>query len=138
MKNQGFTLIEILVAIAILAVISLAVGALFPPVMRLNATSTGEQRATLASKAYFEALRGELRDNTKFDNAATTVANTAVPGTDTALVCTKDTTPTNVVAVPLVKGGAEVGVLKRFTLSCAIQNRTYAFTLDIARKDLNP
>lgn len=120
-KQDGFTLIEALVAVAILGIVVAAVTSMLPSLASTNARTTQEQRATLAAKAYFESVRANMQVN--FDMDPTTLE---VPGTGNGLTCTKSS-PTN---LDVIKG---VVVLKRVALSCTVRDKVYPFALDVAR-----
>lgn len=135
--TQGFTLIEVLVAMAILGVILVAVLGMLPSLTSTNAASRNEQRAVLAAKSYFENVRAEYArlgapSGQGFDKDPTTIDLT---GTGDGLTCTRKAADT-VTSAPLTNGGVAVPVLKRVTLTCTIQSREYTFALDIPRPGL--
>lgn len=135
--TQGFTLIEALIATAILGLIMVAVMSLLPSLATTNAASRNEQRAVLAAKAYFENVRAEYARlgapaGQGFDKDPTTIA---LDGTGDGLTCTRNAA-TTVTSAPLTTGGVAVPVLKRVTLTCTIQGRDYTFALDIPRPGL--
>lgn len=121
MKQDGFTLVEALVAIAILGVILAAIVSLLPSLVSVNARTTDEQRAVLAAKAYFESARSALRTN--FEVSPESIA---VPGVGDGLACTRY--PAQVLEE---LGGSPV--LKRIKLECAVRGRQYNFTLDVGK-----
>lgn len=121
MKQEGFTLIEALVSIAILGVVVAAIMSMLPGLASTNARTRDEQRVVLAAKGYFELVRAEMQSN--FDMDPTTLA---VPGTGDGLTCTK--------AVPTALASVNGAVaLKRVELRCVIRDKPYPFSLDVAR-----
>ncbi|GGK11970.1 hypothetical protein GCM10008955_01510 [Deinococcus malanensis] len=121
MKEQGFTLIEILVALAIFSIVVAAIITMLPGLATTNSRTRDDQRVLLAAQGYFEQVRGELRNN--FDSTLSTVT---VPGVGSGLSCTT-TTP---VDLETLNGQS---ALKRVKLSCTINGKTHNFSLDIAR-----
>lgn len=65
--RKGFTLIEMLVAIALLAIISAALIAFMPTIVTLNRRSSQEQEITVATKGFFEEVRSSWTDRDTFD-----------------------------------------------------------------------
>ncbi|MFC5849563.1 type II secretion system protein [Deinococcus petrolearius] len=120
-SQAGFTLVEALVAIAILGVVMAAIVSMLPGLATTNARTTDEQRAVLAAKAYFESARAEFSSN--FDKDPTTIE---LLGTGNGLSCTR--APAEVLEVV-----AGAPALKRVTLTCTINGRQYPFALDLAR-----
>ncbi|MFD1734848.1 type II secretion system protein J [Deinococcus malanensis] len=120
MKEQGFTLIEILVALAIFSIVVAAIITMLPGLATTN-SRTRDDQVLLAAQGYFEQVRGELRNN--FDSTLSTVT---VPGVGSGLSCTT-TTP---VDLETLNGQS---ALKRVKLSCTINGKTHNFSLDIAR-----
>lgn len=57
----GFTIVEILVAIAILGIVSASVAGIFASVARVNRDAAVEQQATIRAKAYFEAVQRHVQ-----------------------------------------------------------------------------
>lgn len=72
--TQGFTLVEMLVAISLLAIIMLATAGALPGLNRVNQTSSQEQRAVLLMRAGFEQARQQLEAD--FDRTALSVTLT--------------------------------------------------------------
>lgn len=136
-QTQGFTLIEVLISLAILGVIMAAVMSLLPSLATTNSASRNEQRAVLAAKSYFENVRAEYARlgapaGQGFDKDPTTIA---LDGTGDGLTCTRKAAEVRASA-PLTNGGAAVPILKRVSLDCTIQSRTYTFALDLPRPGL--
>lgn len=75
-RRNGLTLVEILVAIAILAIVSASVAGIFASIARVNRDATLEQQATVNAKAYFEDVQRHVRDG----GAITVAALPSVPG----------------------------------------------------------
>lgn len=63
----GFTLIEMLVAIVLLAIISAALIAFMPAIVTLNRRSSQEQEITVAAKSFFEEVRRTWTARDAFD-----------------------------------------------------------------------
>ena len=67
--KAGFTVIEMLVSIALLGVISSALVAFLPTIVSMNRQSNEEQQVTVDAKRAFETLRAEWAgDANAFDN----------------------------------------------------------------------
>ncbi|MFC4426777.1 type II secretion system protein J [Deinococcus navajonensis] len=111
--QRGFTLIEILVSMAIFAIISASVIAFLPGLTSTNRSTNDQQRVTLAAKAFYEEARSKLRAN-----FADTLATVTVPTNDNGLTCTQSMT-------------ALQTDLKRVKLSCSLNSKTYTFSLDV-------
>lgn len=59
MKNQGLTLIESLIAIAILGVVAVSLVSAIPGFFRANRNSTQDQQITTAARTYMEDIRNQ-------------------------------------------------------------------------------
>ena len=57
-KSDGLSLVEVLVAIAMLAIISASVVAFLPTIVNVNRAASSEQRVTATSKRFFERVSG--------------------------------------------------------------------------------
>ncbi|ACO45510.1 type II secretion system protein [Deinococcus deserti] len=111
--QSGFTLIEILVSMAIFAIISASVMTFLPALTKSNGATNDQQRVTLVAKAFFEEARSRLRTN-----FADTLSTVTVPTNDNGLICTKSMSTLH-------------SDLKRVKLSCALNSKTYTFSLDV-------
>lgn len=52
-NTQGFTLVEILISVALLAVVVTATFSLLPGIAQTNASTKNEQRVTLVAKSFY-------------------------------------------------------------------------------------
>ena len=77
--SDGLTLVEVLVAIAMLAIISVSVVGFLPTIVTVNRSASGEQRVTAASKGFFEGVSGSAYPSLV---EGTYGANEAVAGSD--------------------------------------------------------
>lgn len=122
-RAAGFTVIEILVSIALLAVVVVSVLSLLPGLARANAATSDEQRATLVAKSYFEQAAAFYATPANYDSAAPLPENTTG-----GLSCT----------APLVTGMSADAAgqvnLKRVTLVCTLRARTFTFERDFVRR----
>ena len=64
---RGFTLIEMLVAIALLSIIGMALISFLPTIVTLNRNSTQDQEITVAAKQFFEEVRRDWATPTTFE-----------------------------------------------------------------------
>ncbi|MCD0166919.1 type II secretion system protein [Deinococcus sp. 12RED42] len=118
--QRGFTLVEILVAIAILGIVLASIGAVLPGLAGVNRASSDEQRAVLAARAYFEQVRATLNSN--FNADVTTID---IPGNNAGgLSCT----PTSVTSTD--------GNTRTVTLGCKVNSWQNNFTLTVANPAL--
>ena len=119
-SQRGFTLVEILVAIAILGIVLASIGAVLPGLAGVNRASSDEQRAVLAARAYFEQVRAALNSNFSAD-----VTTIDIPGNNAGgLSCT----PTSVTST--------AGNTRTVTLGCKVNNWKNNFTLTVANPAL--
>lgn len=120
--TQGFTLVEILVSIVLLAVVVTATFGLLPGVARTNASTRDEQRVTLVAKSFYEQAASFYASSANYDQAPPAAENT-VDG----LTCPAPT------VTSLSTNTAGQTTLKRVSLSCALLGKTYPFQRDFAR-----
>ena len=106
-RQQGFTVIEVLVAIAAFAVLAAGALSLLPGLFRINAQSQGDQSVTLTAKSFFEQARNAWSTQAAFDAPAALPA----PVNPTGYACTASHAAT-------VVAGA-VAHVRRVTLECA-------------------
>ncbi|MFC4636735.1 type II secretion system protein J [Deinococcus hohokamensis] len=130
MKNDGFTIIEILVALAIFAVVMATLLAVLPSLASTNTRSRDQQRVTLAAKSYFENVRSAMAVNFNADPTVITV-----PGLGNGLSCPTKTVNPILQYTPTGSTTPKV-VLKRVSLGCTLNGRPYAFSLDITQANL--
>lgn len=67
---RGLTLIEMLVAITLLAIIGAAIVAFLPTIVTLNRTATEDQETTVVAKAFFEDVRAAFEDGANFESGS--------------------------------------------------------------------
>lgn len=65
--NSGFTIIEALVTVAVLAILSVAVVTFLPLVVNVNRSSVVDQQSTTLVKGYFEDLRRAWSDPAAYE-----------------------------------------------------------------------
>lgn len=126
--EQGLTLIEVLVAISIFAIVSVAVLAMFPAIFKLNSQTRADQAVTIGAKQYLESVRPEFSTAAKFD--ATTTSSLAAGPSGSAVngyVCARE-----VLGLAGTPGGPVI--IKRVTLDCTHTNQPrQTFVLDFGR-----
>lgn len=134
-KSSGFTLVEMLVAIALLAIIGAALVTFLPTIVTLNRTATVDQGTTVFAKRFFENVRRSWQVSGNFDSGTIIVKN--ADGTEQTLVLSG--TETNVasstgctaVAADPDSGVYTPPVRKRVALAC--QNGTSTFVAEFGR-----
>ena len=119
-KSQGFTLVEILVSLALLSVIATATFGLLPGLARSNSATRDEQRVTLVAKSFFEQTAAFYATSVNYDQDPP-----APEGTVDGLACSAVTSP--------IPNPAGQTTLKRVVLSCTLLGRTSDFQRDFAR-----
>ncbi|GHF56436.1 hypothetical protein GCM10017781_35940 [Deinococcus metalli] len=130
--TQGFTLVEMLVAIALLAVIMVATAGALPSLTRVNQTSSQDQRAVLLMRAAFEQARQQLDAN--FDR--TTLSLSLTGNGEGGVTCNAPTMTTlrsGTIGVSTVQRPMliQVNISCRLGSGTAAPVRTYA--VDVAR-----
>ncbi|WP_412029670.1 type II secretion system protein J [Deinococcus yunweiensis] len=131
-STQGFTLVEMLVAISLLAIIMVATAGALPGLTRVNQTSSQEQRAVLLMRAAFEQARQQLEAD--FDRATLSVTLTGNDEGDVACGTPSMTTlrssilGTSPTPRPML---IQVGITCRLGTGSTAPTRTYR--VDIAR-----
>ncbi|GGR98062.1 PulJ/GspJ family protein [Deinococcus sedimenti] len=124
----GLTLIEVLVALAIFTVLSVAVLGSLPTLFKVNRSNQNDQAVTVAAKAFMESVRTNLSTRAAFD------AGVLPAAPDTSLMGGLTCTPTQSNPVPTwvtLTGSPQV---RRVTLTCEGSGQpTYTFTLDVGR-----
>ena len=121
-KSQGFTLVEILVSLALLSVIATATFGLLPGLARSNSATRDEQRVTLVAKSFFEQTAAFYATSVNYDQDPP-----APEGTVDGLACSAPA------VTSLSTNTAGQTTLKRVVLSCTLLGRTSAFQRDFAR-----
>ncbi|GGR91813.1 type II secretion system protein [Deinococcus sedimenti] len=125
-RTPGFTIVELLVAIAILGIVLMSIGAILPGVAKLNQNSRQDQTVVLAGRAYFEQVRAELKNN--FNSS---ISGVTVPGNNqNGLSCTTQESE----RLSTVTAGVKLS--RTVTLRCTVSGRATTFTLTIANPDL--
>ncbi|ACO45249.1 type II secretion system protein [Deinococcus deserti] len=124
-RTCGFSLVEVLVALAIFSVVSAAVLALFPSIFQLNSQTRADQSVTIAARHYLERVRTQYSTQSGFDAATLPAA----PAADTL----NNYTCTPAVSTRPIPALAD-GQIKRVTLSCSHASQpTLTFVLDFGR-----
>lgn len=125
-RAQGFTLVELLISIAILGLIMTAIGAILPGLAGLNRSSAQDQNTVLAARAYFEQVRSQLRSDFK-----SSVAGLTIPGNNqNGLACTPSETSRASSVTPTLT------LSRTVTLTCVTGGRTSTFKVTVANPDL--
>jgi len=68
-RRAGLTIVEILVAIAILAIVSASVAGVFASISGIQRDASAEQQQTIAVKAFFEEAQRGVLDGTSLPAA---------------------------------------------------------------------
>ncbi|PJI54139.1 prepilin-type cleavage/methylation domain-containing protein [Methylobacterium radiotolerans] len=128
-QSSGLTLIEILVALAIFAVVAAAVLAMFPTIFKVNGQTRADQAVTIGAKQFMEQARAAMDTVTEFDSVTAAASLPAAPDAtkvnNYSCVRALNSQPDPSIAA---------GQIKRVTLTCT--HSTYAqqvFTLDLGR-----
>ncbi|WP_034385477.1 prepilin-type N-terminal cleavage/methylation domain-containing protein [Deinococcus sp. YIM 77859] len=127
-RQQGLTLIEVLVAITIFAIVSVAVLAMFPTIFKLNSQTRADQAVTIGAKQYLEGIRSSFSTTVSFD-AAATASLPAAPSGSSVNSYSCERTVTNVQT-----SSTGTVIIKRVTLTCTHTSQpTRTFILDFGR-----
>lgn len=127
-STAGFTLVEMLVAISMLAIITLASTGALPALTRVNQASAQDQRALLLTRSAFEQARQQLELD--FDRASLAVLT---PGNGEGGV-TCDAPSLETLRRENIDADAfEEAMLRRVALRCALNGKSRDFSIDIAR-----
>lgn len=127
-REAGLTLIEVLIALAIFTVLSVAVLGTLPILFKVNRSTQNDQAVTVAAKAFMESVRTGYSTQGTFD------AGTLPASPDTSLMggLTCAATQSNPVAAWVSPSGGPM--LRRVTLTCKGTGQPdYTFTLDFGR-----
>lgn len=123
-RQQGLTLIEVLVSLAIFAIVSVAVLAMFPTIFKLNSQTRADQAVTISAKQFMENVRVNYSTKAGFD------AGTMPPKPSDC------STPTVTDQLSATSGMATMVVVKRVSLTCTPTNQpTQTFVLDLGRPE---
>ncbi|MFC4427725.1 PulJ/GspJ family protein [Deinococcus navajonensis] len=125
---SGLTLIEVLVAIALFAIVSVAALALFPTVFRVSGQTQADQAVTIAAKKFMEQVRVQYSTQSGFDAGALPSAPaTSLNGYTCAAPAATAQVQNTSVAPPLT-------LIKRVTLTCTKASAPpLTFVLDLGR-----
>lgn len=125
--ERGLTLIEVLVAIAIFAIVSVAVLAMFPTIFKLNSQVRSDQAVTIAAKQFMENTRTTYTSNTSFQQGTDGLPAAPTPGN--GYTCTRSaSSQLNSTVTP-----SEV-LIQRVTLLCQRTGQpSYTFVLDLGK-----
>ncbi|MFC4638986.1 PulJ/GspJ family protein [Deinococcus hohokamensis] len=128
--DQGLTLMEVLVAIALFAVVSVAALALFPTVFRVSGQTQADQAVTIAAKQYMEQARVLYSTQTGFDSGALPSAPASHLGGYTCTAPAATAQAQNTAVTP------PLALIKRVTLTCTKPSAPpLTFSLDLGRPD---
>lgn len=124
-REQGLTLIEVLVAISIFAIVSVAVLSMFPAIFKLNGQTRADQAVTIGAKQFMEQARANFSTSSGFTAGTLPSAPAA-------------TTVNNYDCEPSVANqqsdAAGVVMVKRVTLDCTHSSQPrQIFVLDFGR-----
>ncbi len=131
MTSKGFSLIEVLLAAAVLGILTIAILPFFKSINQVNQVTADDQGATLIAKSFLEELRDAWSSPSFFD-AETLRDGTAVQGhrltnSVTGLACQ--------VSVSDPDGGSYSQTIRKLVqLSClAADKSTSTFLLELGR-----
>lgn len=127
-STAGFTLVEMLVAISMLAIITLASTGALPALTRVNQASAQDQRALLLTRSAFEQARQQLELD--FDRASLAVLT---PGNGEGGVTCGAPSLTTLRRENIDADAFEEAMLRQVALSCTLNGKTRSFSIDIAR-----
>jgi prepilin-type N-terminal cleavage/methylation domain-containing protein len=117
---KGLTIIEVLIAMAILAVLAVVTLTAIPTFLRLNQVATGDQAVTNHARTFMETLRSQWREEAAFAAGELPVVRQPVGYSCSASVSDPDP-------------GAP-GIRKRVTLSCTRSGGgNYSFIVELGR-----
>lgn len=127
-STAGFTLVEMLVAISMLAIITLASTGALPALTRVNQASAQDQRALLLTRSAFEQARQQLELD--FDRASLVVVT---PGNGEGGVTCDAPTLLTLREENIDADAFKEAMLRRVALRCALNGKSRDFSIDIAR-----
>ena len=143
----GLTLIEVIVSIAIFAMLSIAVLGSLPGILKVNSSTRDDQGVTVSAKAYLENVRAKFNENdplTTTTDPATGKVTTAgqtnfdagtlptVPSSSQMNGYTCAPVMTTLVTTPATTGA--IVTVRRMTLTCTQTAKpTQTFVVDFAR-----
>jgi len=117
---KGLTIVEVLIAVAILAVLAVATLTAIPTFLRLNQATTEDQAVTAHARTFMETLRSQWRDPAAF--AAEVLPVVPAPVGYRCEAAVSDPDP-----------GAP-GIRKRVTLTCTrAAGEDYSFIVELGR-----
>lgn len=136
--ERGLTLIEVLVAIAIFTIVSVAISAMFPTIFKLNRQAGQDQAVTVAAKQVMEQVRVAYTDTTKDASGQTKFESGYLPPMPATTTVNGYTCTGTSVDQPVVVGATSyTGMMRRITLSCTrSDDPTYTYTLDLGNPSL--
>lgn len=126
--EQGLTLIEVLVAISIFAIVSVAVLSMFPAIFKLNSQTRADQAVTVGAKQFMEQVRANYSSGAGFD------AGTLPPAPAAADVNNYTCLPTVSDQAATTTGSTTTVIIKRVTLDCTHTSQPrQTFVLDFGK-----
>lgn len=127
-RQSGLTLIEVLIALAIFAVVAAVVLAMFPTIFKVNGQTRADQAVTIGAKAFMEKVRAAADTKPEFD----ALTKASLPAMPEASKVNNYSCVGDVNAQP--DPALTTGLIKRVTLNCT--HTTFPaqdFTLDLGR-----
>jgi prepilin-type N-terminal cleavage/methylation domain-containing protein len=134
---RGFSIVETLIAVAIVGIIATAIMSFFPTISRTNQSTRTDQEFTIAAKRFMEGVRGAWTNTTEgrenFDNTTlsdgTSLDGYQIAGLPNDFSC--------VSAVSDSDAGAYTPIQrKRVSLSCnAPGSSPVSFTIEFGRPE---
>jgi prepilin-type N-terminal cleavage/methylation domain-containing protein len=91
-EQRGMTVIEVLIAMAILAIVSAAIVSAMPTVSAVNRAAVDSLDVTVVAKSYFEVVAKEWDTRTAFDAAVLPAASSTAARTCSATTMNPDGT----------------------------------------------
>lgn len=123
--EQGLTLIEVLVALAIFTIVSVAVLSMFPAIFKLNSQTRADQAVTIGAKQFMEQARVNFSSTSGF--TAGTLPSAPAAATVNNYTCEPSVTNQQ-------SDTAGVVIIKRVTLDCTHTSQPQqTFVLDFGR-----
>ena len=129
-RTGGLTLIEMLVAIAMLGVLATSTVAFLTTLPKVNRQTSDDQGVTIAAKTYIEDAKASWSDATNFDNG-TLPTVTDAKYQASGYTCTAATATVDTTTLPVPR-------LKRVTFTCTgtrsdVAGRVYSFVAQVGR-----